>query len=212
MSRRRLPVYLLIDTSGSMAGDPIAAVNNGLQMLRVSLLMDPQALDTVWLSVITYDRDIDVVLPLTPLDQVIMPELSTPDAGPTHTGAALAKVREQMVAEVRRTTPDQKADWLPYLFIMTDGQPTDIAKFKAESATIRHTGFQSIIGIVAGHAAKKETLEPFCDHVVELAHLSPEGLMSLFKWVSQAISSANNSQGANGQQPLPPPPPEINLT
>ena len=31
MSTRRLPVYLLLDTSGSMQGEPIHAVNVGLQ-------------------------------------------------------------------------------------------------------------------------------------------------------------------------------------
>ncbi len=30
---RRLPVYLLLDTSGSMYGEPIAAVKNGVEML-----------------------------------------------------------------------------------------------------------------------------------------------------------------------------------
>ena len=212
MARRRLPVYLLIDTSGSMAGDPIAAVNNGLQMLRASLLMDPQALDTVHLSIITFDRDVKVVLPLTPLDEVQLPELVTPESGPTHTGAALAKVRERVSSEVLKNSENQKADWLPYLFLMTDGAPSDIAKFKAEAQTIRSAGFQSIIGMVAGHDAKKEQLESFCDHVVELKLLTPEGLVGLFNWVSQAITSANNSRGTGKESPLPPPPPQIDLT
>jgi len=30
---RRLPVYLVLDTSGSMSGEPIEAVKNGLQVL-----------------------------------------------------------------------------------------------------------------------------------------------------------------------------------
>ena len=34
---RRLPVYLLLDTSGSMAGEPIEAVKNGVQMMLHSL-------------------------------------------------------------------------------------------------------------------------------------------------------------------------------
>ena len=40
---RRLPVYLLLDTSGSMSGTPIQAVNNGLQVLVSKLRQDPFA-------------------------------------------------------------------------------------------------------------------------------------------------------------------------
>ena len=38
---RRLPVYLLLDTSGSMAGEPIEAVKNGVQMMLHSLRQNP---------------------------------------------------------------------------------------------------------------------------------------------------------------------------
>ena len=36
---RRLPVYLLVDTSGSMSGEPIEAVKNGVQVLVSTFLM-----------------------------------------------------------------------------------------------------------------------------------------------------------------------------
>ena len=43
---RRLPVYLLLDTSGSMMGEPIAAVETGVQTLVSALRQDPYALET----------------------------------------------------------------------------------------------------------------------------------------------------------------------
>ena len=55
---RRLPVYLLLDTSGSMKGEPIESVKVGLSTLVSSLRGDPHALDTVHLSLLTYDRDV----------------------------------------------------------------------------------------------------------------------------------------------------------
>ena len=42
---RRLPVYLLLDTSGSMYGEPIEAVKNGVQTLISTLRSDPYALE-----------------------------------------------------------------------------------------------------------------------------------------------------------------------
>ena len=62
---RRLPVYILIDTSGSMRGEPIEAVKVGLADMISSLRLDPYALDTAHISIITYDRTVQQVLPLT---------------------------------------------------------------------------------------------------------------------------------------------------
>ena len=64
---RRLPVYLLLDTSGSMSGEPIQQVKNGVQMLVSALRQDPQALETAYLSVITFDTTAREVVPLTDL-------------------------------------------------------------------------------------------------------------------------------------------------
>ena len=53
---RRLPVYLLIDTSGSMRGEPIESVKVGIEAMLSTLRTDPYALDTVSISIITFDR------------------------------------------------------------------------------------------------------------------------------------------------------------
>ena len=54
---RRLPVYLVLDVSGSMHGEKIEAVRNGMQMLVSTLRTDPYALETAYLSVIVFDAD-----------------------------------------------------------------------------------------------------------------------------------------------------------
>jgi uncharacterized protein YegL len=67
---RRLPVYLLIDTSGSMKGEPIESVKVGIEAMLSTLRNDPYALETVNISIITYDRDVNQLLPLTPIDEL----------------------------------------------------------------------------------------------------------------------------------------------
>ena len=64
---RRLPVYLLLDCSGSMYGEPIEAVKNGVQVLVSTLRQDPYALETAYLSIITFDSSAKQVTPFTEL-------------------------------------------------------------------------------------------------------------------------------------------------
>ena len=65
---RRLPVYLVIDTSGSMRGESIHSVNVGIQAMLSALRQDPYALESVHISIITYDNEAREFIPLTPLE------------------------------------------------------------------------------------------------------------------------------------------------
>ena len=89
MSIRRLPVYLLLDTSGSMRGEPIQQLKVGVQALVSTLRQDPHALESVHLSILTFDVKARVLCPLVSLEQFQMPLIECPQSGPTMTGAAL---------------------------------------------------------------------------------------------------------------------------
>ena len=124
-------MYLLIDTSGSMKGEPIESVKVGLSAMIASLRQDPFALESLYLSVITFDREVHQVLPLTALDQVLVPNITTPDSGPTHLGAALELLIQKIKVEVHQSTETSKGDWMPLLFVMTDGKPSDTQLYTA---------------------------------------------------------------------------------
>ena len=91
---RRLLTYICIDTSGSMRGEPIEAVNSGLHALMASLRQNPYALESVWLSITTFDSQIKTVLPPTPLEQVSLPEIVCPESGATFLGGVLEHIAE----------------------------------------------------------------------------------------------------------------------
>lgn len=208
---RRLPVYLLIDTSGSMRGEPIQSVNVGLQALVGSLRQDPHALESVYLSIITFDREVSVAVPLTALDEFQLPEILTPESGPTHLGRALELLCTQLDAEVVQSTPDQKGDWLPLLFVMTDGSPSDLAVFNAQVTEIKARHFAQIIGCAAGPKAKEQFLKEFSTHVVSLDVTDSSTFSSFFSWVSRAVTTGSRSVGTAAEMLLPPPPAEVQM-
>ena len=72
----RCPCVLLLDTSGSMQGDPIKALNQGLQAFKDDLSRDPLASRRVELAVVTFDSHVKVVQDFVTADQFQPPRLS----------------------------------------------------------------------------------------------------------------------------------------
>jgi uncharacterized protein YegL len=210
---RRLPVYLLIDTSGSMRGEAIEAVNVGLQTMVNTLRQDPFALESVHLSIITFDREVKNVLPLTELENLRLPNIETPESGPTHLGQALELLCSVVDREVLHSTNERKGDWMPLLFIMTDGKPSDILKYRQMIPEVQKRHFGSIIACGAGPEAKDEYLKELTSSVVHLDTTDSSAFMQFFKWVSASVSTGNRSlgTGTNTDAALPPPPPEVHL-
>ncbi|NNM75303.1 VWA domain-containing protein [Sphingomonas sp. ID1715] len=208
---RRLPVYLLLDTSGSMRGEPIEAVNTGLKVMMSSLRQDPHALETVHIAIITFDAEAKLVVPLTPLDELQVPEIVTPESGPTHLGMALELLVGRLKRDLIRSTPERKGDWAPFLFVMTDGKPSDTMLFEDHCPIVRRQGFANIVGCLAGPKARRQDLEPLCDHIVSLDTMDSAAFNSFFKWVTSTIAGGSRSMGLQGEVPLPPPPAEIQL-
>jgi uncharacterized protein YegL len=206
---RRLPVYLLLDTSGSMRGEPIESVKNGLHALLTSLRQDPHALESVHLAIITFDREVTVQMPLTALEEFQVPDFHAPESGPTHLGQALEELCKQVDRDLIRSTPDVKGDWRPLLFVMTDGSPSDKQKFKQIVPVVRKKQFGVIVACAAGPRAKKKDLATLADNVVELETLDAAGFQQFFEWVSAAVVDGNKSMGAKSTVDLPPPPPDV---
>ena len=208
---RRLPVYLLIDTSGSMKGEPIESVKVGLEAMVSSLRTDPFALESANISIITFDREVKVLLPLTPLEDVQLPNIETPESGPTHTGAALELLCKQIDKEVTLSTPEKKGDWMPLLFLMTDGKPSDLQVYNNIIPEVKKRHFASIVACAAGMKAKVEPLKQLTDQVYPLDTLDSSSFKQFFKWVSASIGVGNRSIGATDDLVLPPPPEEVNV-
>ena len=209
---RRLPVYLVIDTSGSMSGEPIEAVKNGVQVLVSTLRQDPYALETAFLSVITFDSQARQLVPLTELSMFQMPDIQA--TGTTSLGDALSLLASKVNSEVARTTAEVKGDWKPLVFLMTDGEPTD--SWKKGLSDFQKQKFGIVVACAAGQGANTDILKQITDVVVQLDTADSATIKAFFKWVSASVSTGSQKIESSGKEfsglsELPPPPPEVNI-
>lgn len=209
---RRLPVYLVLDTSSSMYGEPILAVQNGLDMLVSTLRQDPYALETAFLSVITFDTDARQVSPLTELTDFEAPLIEA--KGATALGQGLSLTAACIQREIKKTSADQKGDWKPLIFLMTDGAPTDSWKKGADALRLVQPGL--IVCCAAGRDAKVDVLEQISEAVVLLDVADSNTIAAFFKWVSASITTSSrridlSKEEVGGIKDLPSMPAGVNL-
>ena len=208
---RKLPVYILCDTSSSMNGEPIESVNNGVEMLANALRKEPQALETVHISEITFDDDAKVVIPLTTLLQFKHKQLTA--TGITSLGAGLSLVSKMIDQEVQKGSKEKRGDWRPMLFIFTDGGPTD--DWLSGLKDLKNANLAVTICCGAGTGCRDDVLKQISDNVVKLSTTNEKDIKTFFKWVTDSITSASKSVGSgknvSGLSDLPPPPPELKI-
>ena len=207
---RRLPVYILIDTSTSMRGEPIIAVELGLKALMESLNRDPYALETVCLSIITYNSQAEQILPLTEVYKTRIPELTA--KGRSALGEALELLCEKVKKEVHKNTPEAKGDWKPLLFVLSDGGYSGpIAKPISEFKKLQ---FGFVVACAAGSKSKIDVLRKITPNVIQISSTDTINIKAYFKWISSSISTTSTRIENTGEsditlEELPPLPKEI---
>lgn len=194
---RRLPIFLLIDSSTSMKGEAINAVNLGIKTLLRNLRTDPFALETVYLSILSFNTDAFTV---RPFGDLLNNDLVTIEAkGKSNFGIGLDLLKAEMNKRINKTTKEKKGDWKPMVIIMTDGRPSGAWKKKLKEFHSMNTG--QLIVCACGVQSNLAIVESFGGNLVILNEKTSNSITDFFKWVSTSISMHSNKLEHNNSEP-----------
>jgi uncharacterized protein YegL len=120
----RCPCVLLLDTSGSMSGSAISALNQGLQAFQIDIQRDDLAKRRVEVAIITFGNGgVQTVQEFVTADQFVAPMLTA--GGSTPMGEAINRGLDMVRARKAVYKLAGVMYYRPWVFMITDGEPTD---------------------------------------------------------------------------------------
>lgn len=200
----RCPCVLLVDTSGSMHGAALNALNEGLRTFRDTLCRDTLASRRVEVAIITFDSEAKVVQDFVTVDLFDPPTLTA--RGMTHIGSAIHTALDLVQARKTRYRASGIAYYRPWVFLITDGAPQGEPEGVLEEAA-RRIADDEANKRVAFFAVGVENAD--MEKLAGLATRAPVKLKGLdfvemFIWLSASMQRVSQSQ-VGDQVALPPP-------
>lgn len=207
---RPMPVFLLVDASGSMRNEKIQSVNTALREMIASFRAVQDVRGEIQLAIITFGDKVSIAQELAPLDKLTLTELGA--AGKTPMGSAfellLLMLEDKEIVLSRAYTPT--------IVLISDGIPTDIPKEvwdKAVAGEADMVDFLNWLPLKALHTSERgskcirlamgigedandEMLTAFVNRLgvpVIKAH-DARGIEEFFQWVTLSVTSRSVSK------------------
>ncbi len=202
----RCPCILLLDISGSMRGEPIAALNQGVESLAEELNSDPLARERIELAVITFGGDVQVVQDFVTPASFLPPRFeadgNTPMGRAVITGCQLLEERKRMYQAAGVNY------FRPWIFLITDGDPTDYNTntwCQAVELTRAAEAAKSFVFYgVAVNDADQGKLNELCAPHRPAEKLRGLSFSELFSWLSCSLRSVSLANPGVSRPTLPP--------
>ncbi len=200
----RCPCVLLLDTSGSMRGAPIAALNEGLKSFKGDLIRDALASKRVEVAVVTFDSNVVMVQDFVIADQFDPPTLTA--KGNTHMGAAIHQALDMIQARKEQYRTNGIVYYRPWVFMITDGEPQgepeDVVKLAADRIKEDEESKRVVFFAVGVEKANMIRL----GEIAVRAPVKLKGLdfVDMFQWLSRSMQAVSHSR-VGDQVALPPP-------
>jgi uncharacterized protein YegL len=171
-----------------MAGEPIAELHKGLQTLKAELVADELASKRVELACITFGP-VSIATEFEVASVFEAPWLRA--QGDTPMGAAITTGVELVRMRKEAYRANGIAFYRPWIFLLTDGAPTD--EWKAAAALVKEGEASKAFAFFAVGVAGANM--PILGQIAVREPLKLNGLRfrSLFQWLSNSMKSISRS-------------------
>ncbi|WCL81824.1 VWA domain-containing protein [Saprospira sp. CCB-QB6] len=185
---------LVLDTSGSMGGEPIRELNRGLQEFYAAIEEDLIAANRLEVSIVTFGSRINTIQEPSLIEGFDMPTL-----GVSGTTRLVDAVREAM----RKT--EERKQWYketgqpyyrPIVVLITDGEPDRDQDVNGISAEIREAveGKRFTFFGLGVKGYNHATLQRICPPSAPPMPLAGYKFSEFFKWLSNSIGIITKSK------------------
>jgi uncharacterized protein YegL len=191
----RCPVVLVLDTSGSMDGEKIKQLNDGVELFIKELQNDDKASLSVQLAIITFgNAGVNLVQKFQTVDDIQFCPLDA--SGVTPMGKALNLALDTLEGAKQRYRQEFLDYYQPWLLLISDGYPTDADI--CESAALRITeaarNEKLCFYAVGVEGADMNLLSTLSIHSNDPIKLKGIEFNKLFAWLSASVTAVSHSQ------------------
>ena len=187
---------LVLDVSGSMRGEPIKELNNGLQDFYNEIMADETTSQRLEVSIMTFNQDVQTLQEPALIENVTIPTLTA--YGSTAMVDAVNEAIDKVEARKNWYKETGQKYYRPWIILMTDGEPDDGQDVDGLAARIKndveakHYVFMSV-GI---EGANMQTLQTLQGGGMAPAKLKGLKFKQFFQWLSASMGTiVNHAEG-----------------
>lgn len=184
----RCPCVLLLDVSGSMNGRPMDELNAGLATFHDELSADSLAMKRVEVGIVTFGP-VKVEMPFTSAFKFYPSTLQC--QGDTPTGSAILQALNMVEDRKRDYRANGISYYRPWVFLITDGKPTDAWTDAAEAIREGEAAKKFAFFAIGVQGADMDALRKISTR--EPLSLQDLKFRELFSWLSSSLSSVSRS-------------------
>jgi uncharacterized protein YegL len=196
----RCPVILLLDTSGSMIGEAMNALNQGVNLFKENIQADTKASLSVEVALITFGP-VKLVQDFVTIDQFTPPTLVAD--GVTPMGEAIEYALDLLTKRKAVYQENGIQYYRPWIFMITDGAPTDPWQDAAARIHQGEADRKFCFFSVAVEGADLKTLAQIAPSDRPPVLLNGLDFQSLFVWLSKSMKRVSSGKVGEAVE-LPP--------